>query len=128
MSLPSVIDLPSLHSVSLHFLSAMSPHWNLNRERYFKKNFLLSFREWIDIIILLIKQICRDECEMLEEAVCRQEYAIAKKTPVLMDLVALCEQLPSAGSKESENCLRLGVPNVVQVVRGKRYCRPLFLS
>ena len=56
---------------------------------------------------------------MLEEKVCRQEYAIAKKTPVLANIVPLCEQLPSAGSKDSENCLRLGVPNVVQVVRGK---------
>lgn len=55
---------------------------------------------------------------MLEESVCRQEYAIAKKTPVLASIVPLCEQLASAGSKDSENCLRLGVPNVVQVVRG----------
>jgi hypothetical protein len=57
---------------------------------------------------------------MLEESVCQQEYAIAKKTPVLQNIVPLCETLPPAGSKDSENCLRLGVPNVVQVVRGNR--------
>lgn len=46
------------------------------------------------------------------------EYAIAKKHPLIGVVLPTCEQLPSAGSKDSVNCLRLGVPNVVQVVHG----------
>ena len=63
-------------------------------------------------------QICRDECEMLETSICRMEYAIAKKHPIIGAVLTSCESLPPAGSKESVNCLRLGVPNVVQVVHG----------
>ena len=55
---------------------------------------------------------------MLETSVCRMEYAIAKKHPVIGVVLPTCEALPSAGSKDSANCLRLGVPNVVQVVHG----------
>lgn len=46
------------------------------------------------------------------------EYAIAKKHPLIGVVLPTCEALPSAGSKDSVNCLRLGVPNVVQVVHG----------
>jgi receptor tyrosine kinase-like orphan receptor 1 len=55
---------------------------------------------------------------MLETSICRMEYAIAKKHPLIGVVLPTCEALPSAGSKDSVNCLRLGVPNVVQVVHG----------
>lgn len=59
---------------------------------------------------------------MLETTLCRMEYTIAKKHPLIgqqSNLLTTCEQLPAAGSPDAANCLRLGVPNVVQVVPGK---------
>ncbi|KAI1280314.1 Tyrosine-protein kinase transmembrane receptor ROR2 [Halotydeus destructor] len=65
------------------------------------------------------RKVCRDECEMLETSICRMEYTIAKKHPLIgqkANLLPTCDQLPPAGSPEAASCLRLGVPNVVQVV------------
>ena len=51
------------------------------------------------------------------------EYTIAKKHPLIgkQNILPTCEQLPPAGSKDSDTCIRLGVPNVVQVVHGEFY-------
>ena len=59
---------------------------------------------------------------MLEKSICRMEYTIAKKHPLIgqSNILPTCEELPSAGSKDSVNCLRLGVPNVVQVIHGTK--------
>ncbi|XP_071952416.1 inactive tyrosine-protein kinase transmembrane receptor ROR1-like [Antedon mediterranea] len=57
------------------------------------------------------REICRDECEMLEKVTCRQEYAIAQS-----ELIPQCKLLPVAGSKESANCIRIGIPHV-KVIR-----------
>ncbi|CAG2162204.1 unnamed protein product, partial [Oppiella nova] len=63
------------------------------------------------------RQVCRDECEVLESNICRIEYTIAKKHPLIgqKHILPACEELPPIGSKESENCVRLGIPNTVQV-------------
>lgn len=63
------------------------------------------------------RQVCRDECELLESNICRMEYTIAKKHPLIgqAHILPACEELPPIGSKESENCVRLGIPNTVQV-------------
>ncbi|XP_054162008.1 inactive tyrosine-protein kinase transmembrane receptor ROR1-like isoform X2 [Oppia nitens] len=63
------------------------------------------------------RQVCRDECEVLENNICRIEYTIAKKHPLIgqKQILPACEELPPIGSKESENCVRLGIPNTVQV-------------
>lgn len=76
-------------------------------------------RETLNFSTPFLEQVCRDECEMLEESICRMEYAIAKKHPLIESILPACQDLPSAGSKDSVNCLRMGVPNVVQVVHGK---------
>ncbi|XP_038066705.1 inactive tyrosine-protein kinase transmembrane receptor ROR1-like, partial [Patiria miniata] len=59
------------------------------------------------------RELCRDECEILELDVCQQEYAIAKEYPgvTLPD----CQRLPRIGTKESENCIRIGIPSVKAV-------------
>jgi receptor tyrosine kinase-like orphan receptor 1 len=48
------------------------------------------------------------------------EYTIAKKHPLIgqAHILPACEELPPIGSKESENCVRLGIPNTVQVSHG----------
>lgn len=66
------------------------------------------------------RQVCRDECEVLESNICRMEYSIAKRHPLLgqQQILPVCEDLPPVGSKESDTCMRLGIPNAVLVDRG----------
>uniref|UniRef100_T1IJ71 Tyrosine-protein kinase receptor n=1 Tax=Strigamia maritima TaxID=126957 RepID=T1IJ71_STRMM len=54
----------------------------------------------------LPKLICRHECELLENDICRMEFAIAKTHPVIGQKVVLpnCQDLPTT------NCLQLGIP------------------
>lgn len=63
------------------------------------------------------RKVCRDECELLESNICRMEYAIAKKHHLIgqADILPDCDDLPSIGSPEGERCIRLGIPNTVQV-------------
>lgn len=63
------------------------------------------------------RQVCQDECEVLESIICRMEYSIAKRHPLLgqKKILPVCEELAPVGSKESEKCMRLGVPSAVQV-------------
>ncbi|XP_069694421.1 tyrosine-protein kinase transmembrane receptor Ror-like isoform X3 [Periplaneta americana] len=58
------------------------------------------------------RRICRDDCEILENEICRTEYAIAKRHPLIGQQLALpeCGDLPAVGSPDSENCLKLGIP------------------
>uniref|UniRef100_A0A0A9Z5Y9 Tyrosine-protein kinase receptor n=2 Tax=Lygus hesperus TaxID=30085 RepID=A0A0A9Z5Y9_LYGHE len=58
------------------------------------------------------KQICRRDCEFLENELCRKEYAIAKRHPLIgrnIDL-PVCADLPPGNSPHNEDCLSLGVP------------------
>ncbi|XP_054714438.1 inactive tyrosine-protein kinase transmembrane receptor ROR1-like [Uloborus diversus] len=65
------------------------------------------------------RQVCRDECEVLESQICRMEYSIAKRHPLLgqQQILPVCEDLPPVDSRESETCMRLGIPNAVVVDR-----------
>ena len=65
------------------------------------------------------KKICRDECEILEHDVCQSELAIAKRHPLLGHQMVLpdCEELPPIGSRESEDCVKLGFPLVNQLIQ-----------
>lgn len=66
------------------------------------------------------RKVCRDECELLESNICHMEYTIAKQHPLIgkADILPQCDELPSIGSREGENCLRLGIPNTVPVSHG----------
>lgn len=73
-------------------------------------------------IFLLSLQICREDCELLESNVCENEYAIAKQQILPGDahhVLPNCAQLPVAGTKEAENCIRLGMSSIQPVVQGK---------
>ncbi|XP_076354950.1 inactive tyrosine-protein kinase transmembrane receptor ROR1-like isoform X2 [Tachypleus tridentatus] len=63
------------------------------------------------------RELCRDECEVLEYKMCSLEYSIAKRHPVIgkQNILPVCEDLSRVGSEESQNCVRLGVPDSVQV-------------
>lgn len=60
--------------------------------------------------------MCREDCEMLEHSICKTEYELAKLQNLMNDgdgILPNCAKLPIAGSKESENCIHLDLPNMV---------------
>ncbi|KAG5324300.1 ROR1 kinase, partial [Pseudoatta argentina] len=70
-----------------------------------------------------LRRICREECEMLENELCRKEYAIAKRHPLIGHQVPLveCSDLPLEGTTEARDCLTLGL-SVVNNVQENDYC------
>ncbi|XP_008545729.1 tyrosine-protein kinase transmembrane receptor Ror isoform X1 [Microplitis demolitor] len=66
-----------------------------------------------DLLNKKLRQICREDCEILENELCRKEYAIAKRHPLLQQLrLPECSDLPVQGTKEAIDCLSLDVPSI----------------
>lgn len=63
--------------------------------------------------------MCKEECEILETVICKLEYVIAKKHPLIgqKDFLPTCADLPLSQWPDADDCIRLGVPNVVQIVQ-----------
>lgn len=57
------------------------------------------------------RRICRRDCELLEEKVCPLEYALAKRNPLVRQIMEECSELPLTGSPEDEGCLSLNIPS-----------------
>ena len=64
-------------------------------------------------------KVCREECETLESVICKWEYVIAKKHPLIgqKDFLPTCADLPPSQWPDGEECIKLGVPNMVQIVQ-----------
>ncbi|KAM4527516.1 tyrosine-protein kinase transmembrane receptor ROR2 [Odontesthes bonariensis] len=58
------------------------------------------------------RQLCRDECEALENNLCHAEYAIARSNPMILMQLELpsCHLLPQTGTPDAASCIRIGVP------------------
>uniref|UniRef100_A0A3Q0RUK9 Receptor tyrosine kinase like orphan receptor 2 n=1 Tax=Amphilophus citrinellus TaxID=61819 RepID=A0A3Q0RUK9_AMPCI len=58
------------------------------------------------------RQLCRDECEALENDLCHAEYTIARSNPMILMQLELpsCHLLPRAGTPNAASCMRIGVP------------------
>jgi hypothetical protein len=65
------------------------------------------------------RNLCRHECEVLEQDVCKSELAIAKSHPLIGHQMSLpeCDELPAVGSLSSHNCVKLGIPGLERLIR-----------
>ncbi|XP_028318370.1 tyrosine-protein kinase transmembrane receptor ROR2 [Gouania willdenowi] len=59
------------------------------------------------------RQLCRDECEALENDICHAEYTIARSNPMILMQLELpnCPLLPQSGTPDAASCMRIGVPS-----------------
>ncbi|XP_078575242.1 inactive tyrosine-protein kinase transmembrane receptor ROR1-like isoform X3 [Branchiostoma floridae x Branchiostoma japonicum] len=64
------------------------------------------------------RQLCRDECEILENDICRTEYILAKTHHLIGEwILPDCSELPLIGTPESANCIRIGIPTMNHINR-----------
>ncbi|XP_027003118.1 inactive tyrosine-protein kinase transmembrane receptor ROR1 isoform X1 [Tachysurus fulvidraco] len=58
------------------------------------------------------RDLCKDECEILENDLCKTEYIIARSNPIILKRLKLpnCEDLAVSDSPEAANCMRIGIP------------------
>ncbi|XP_011495155.1 PREDICTED: tyrosine-protein kinase transmembrane receptor Ror isoform X2 [Ceratosolen solmsi marchali] len=70
-----------------------------------------------------LRRICRKECEMLENDLCRKEYAIAKRHPEIGRQVPLveCSDLPGEDTPEAADCMSIGI-STENNVQENDYC------
>lgn len=69
------------------------------------------------------RDLCKDECEILENDLCKTEYIIARSNPIILKRLKLpnCEDLAASDSPEAANCLRIGIPMADPINKSKIY-------
>ncbi|KAH9491968.1 Inactive tyrosine-protein kinase transmembrane receptor ror1 [Bulinus truncatus] len=62
------------------------------------------------------RQICKDECELLESDICQKEYLMAKNTDIIGEkMLPKCSDLKGPGTPEGDNCIRIGLIRTTDV-------------
>ncbi|XP_041705250.1 inactive tyrosine-protein kinase transmembrane receptor ROR1-like [Coregonus clupeaformis] len=58
------------------------------------------------------RDLCKDECEILENDLCKTEYIIARSNPIILKRLKLpnCDDLAAHDSPEAAICMRIGIP------------------
>lgn len=71
------------------------------------------------------RDLCKDECEILENDLCKTEYIIARSNPIILKRLKLpnCEDLAASDSPEAANCLRIGIP-MAEPINKSKMCSP----
>ncbi len=71
------------------------------------------------------RDLCKDECEILENDLCKTEYIIARSNPIILKRLKLpnCEDLAASDSPEAANCLRIGIP-MAEPINKSKTCSP----
>ena len=69
------------------------------------------------------RDLCKDECEILENDLCKTEYIIARSNPIILKRLKLpnCEDLAASDSPEAANCLRIGIPMAEPINKSKAF-------
>lgn len=69
------------------------------------------------------RDLCKDECEILENDLCKTEYIIARSNPHILKRLKLpnCEELAASDSLEAANCLRIGIPMPEPINKSKNH-------
>ncbi|KAF5286190.1 hypothetical protein FQA39_LY16360 [Lamprigera yunnana] len=82
-------------------------------KRYSVENDKNLFKNLRNKLSMSLQRICKEDCELLEKGLCRREYAIAKRHPIISQPLELdeCEYLP----EDSMHCLSLGVERTQNV-------------
>lgn len=70
------------------------------------------------------RDLCKDECEILENDLCKTEYIIARSNPLILKRLKLpnCDDLAASDSPEAANCLRIGIPMTEPINKSKIPC------
>ena len=72
------------------------------------------------------RDLCKDECEILENDLCKTEYIFARSNPIILKRLKLpnCEDLAASDSPEAANCLRIGIP-MAEPINNSKTCSPV---
>ena len=67
------------------------------------------------------RDLCKDECEILENDLCKTEYIIARSNPLILKRLKLpnCDELAAYDSPAAANCLRIGIPMAEPINKSK---------
>jgi len=58
-----------------------------------------------------LRRICKTDCELLENEICQKEYAIAKRHPVIGQILPIED---CRGLEDDDDCLQMGIDIGIQ--------------
>lgn len=76
-----------------------------------------------------LRRICKKECEMLENDLCKKEYAIGKRHPEIGRQLPLveCSDLPDESTREGADCITIGLSTKQDVEESEQMIKYLII-